>query len=312
MSNFKKFNSSDQGRYNTNYVGREGEVTWDTENGLRLHDGSTEGGNPISGNPFDQNLNQYNSVTFNTVTASQLTYPTDQLGAPTANGNRSAGTKIVLWPEMNVEGHTDYAIGMDAYTQWYSIPAISVDNHYFAFKWYAADNPILQLRGDGLITVAGAINSAADIVLTANTSELRVGTDGTVSLPAQNNSQVSITGSTKTVEGNPYPQRGYYGQEFQIWQASSEDVVGAKVIVRLHNDYSTYTELFEVTIVKEANGNANVSYAVGSRLKSNDSYPDGVIDARLNEMNKLALYHTNMQGDATLYTYDAVEFKKTV
>ena len=134
---------------------------------------------------------------------------------------------------------------------------------------------------------------------------------GTTTFPSVNNSQIKITGATKTIPGNPYTQRGYYGQEFQIWQASAEDVIGAKVTVRLHNDYYTYTELFEVTMLKEATSNANVSFSVGSRLKSNDAYPDGVIDVRLDGDNQLTLYHTNMQGDATLYTFDAIEFKKT-
>jgi hypothetical protein len=44
---FKRYNTSNGQDFRTNYVGRDGELTWDSDNGLRLHDGSTSGGNPV-------------------------------------------------------------------------------------------------------------------------------------------------------------------------------------------------------------------------------------------------------------------------
>jgi len=143
-------------------------------------------------------------------------------------------------------------------------------------------------------------------------ANVTVANTGVVSLPAVSNSQVTISGATKTVKGNPYSVRSAYSSEYEIWKASSEDVVAAKVTVRLHNDYYTYTELFDVMLVKEATNNANVSFSVGPRIKSNDSYPDGVVDVRLSDGNKLTLYYASVQGDASFYTFDAVEFTKTV
>ena len=50
MSGFKKFNSSDNiSNSDSSYRGREGELTWDPNNGLRIHDGNTNGGNPVGG-----------------------------------------------------------------------------------------------------------------------------------------------------------------------------------------------------------------------------------------------------------------------
>jgi hypothetical protein len=146
-------------------------------------------------------------------------------------------------------------------------------------------------------------NSSAEVIV-ANT--------GVVSMPAVSNSQVTISGATKTVKGNPYSVRSAFSSEFEIWKASSADVIAAKITIRLHNDYYTYTELFDVMLVKDGYTPSNVSFSVGPRLKSNDSYPDGIVDVRLSDGNKLTLYYTSVQGDASFYTFDAVEFTKTV
>jgi hypothetical protein len=45
---FKRYNSSNGYRFRSNYVGSAGELTWDNTNGLRLHDGSTSGGNVVA------------------------------------------------------------------------------------------------------------------------------------------------------------------------------------------------------------------------------------------------------------------------
>jgi hypothetical protein len=47
MSEFKKFNASENRNYNSGDAYENGTLTWDSSNGLRLHDGSTSGGNPL-------------------------------------------------------------------------------------------------------------------------------------------------------------------------------------------------------------------------------------------------------------------------
>ena len=47
MAQFKRFSGSESESYNSSYVGREGELTWDPDNGLRIHDGNQNGGNPV-------------------------------------------------------------------------------------------------------------------------------------------------------------------------------------------------------------------------------------------------------------------------
>ncbi len=143
-------------------------------------------------------------------------------------------------------------------------------------------------------------------------AEVTVANTGVVSLPAVGNSQITISGATKTVKGNPYYVRSAYSTEHEIWKASSADVVGVKITVRLHNDYYSYMELFDVMMVKDGYTPPNVSFSVGARIKSNESYPDGIVDVRLSDGDKLTLYYTSVQGDASFYTFDAVEFMKTV
>ena len=47
MAQFKRFSGSESERFNSSYVGSEGELTWDPDNGLRIHDGYQNGGQQI-------------------------------------------------------------------------------------------------------------------------------------------------------------------------------------------------------------------------------------------------------------------------
>jgi hypothetical protein len=65
---FKRYNASNGEDFRTNYVGRDGELTWDSTNGLRLHDGDTVSGMPIEGassNWTDLNSNVWKIRTYN-------------------------------------------------------------------------------------------------------------------------------------------------------------------------------------------------------------------------------------------------------
>lgn len=55
MSQFKRFNASENTDYDSGAVYPEGTLTWDPNNGLRLHDGSNGGGNPVGGSSFSGN-----------------------------------------------------------------------------------------------------------------------------------------------------------------------------------------------------------------------------------------------------------------
>lgn len=56
---FKRFNTSGSNNYNSNYVGQNGELTWDDSNGLRLHDGNTSGGNAVGTGSLPSNASGF-------------------------------------------------------------------------------------------------------------------------------------------------------------------------------------------------------------------------------------------------------------
>jgi hypothetical protein len=60
---------------------------------------------------------------------------------------RTPGNRIVLYPSFNGSGLVDYAIGIDGDVQWYSIPDSNA-----RFEWYAGNNKVLSLSGDGNLT----------------------------------------------------------------------------------------------------------------------------------------------------------------
>lgn len=99
-----------------------------------------------SGNPFDQSLNQTDDVTFATVS-----FPTSGLGVPTVS-TRSAGTKLVIWPEVDVTGHADYAIGMADSVLWQTVPTNGQ-----SFKWYGGNQLALTVKGDGSLIPTNSI-----------------------------------------------------------------------------------------------------------------------------------------------------------
>ncbi len=64
---------------------------------------------------------------------------------PPATTTRSTGTKIVLRPELTASA-VDYAIGIDGFTLWSSVPTAS---NSFQHRWYAATTQLADLKGSG-------------------------------------------------------------------------------------------------------------------------------------------------------------------
>jgi len=83
-------------------------------------------------------------------TTPRLFFPQDgtSLGPPTFT-NRSAGTRLVIWPDMSPTA-VDYAIGMENSTLWTSI---AQNNSTLFFKWYGGTTQIMQLDGAGKLNL---------------------------------------------------------------------------------------------------------------------------------------------------------------
>ena len=68
---------------------------------------------------------------------------------------RSTGTKIVLYPGVTASA-TDYAIGIESNTQWFSVPGSSQQ-----FKWYAGTTNIATLSGAGALSAVSFTSTVA-------------------------------------------------------------------------------------------------------------------------------------------------------
>jgi hypothetical protein len=89
----------------------------------------------------------------NGANGNRIDFNQNGVGAPTVT-NRSAGTKIVLYPALTGSA-VDYAMGIDSATFWQSVDTISA-----SFKWYAGSAQVASLTGAGLFT---AVSKSFDI-----------------------------------------------------------------------------------------------------------------------------------------------------
>jgi len=84
----------------------------------------------------------------NGATGNRIDFNQNGVAAP-AFTTRSAGTKLVLYPEISVSG-ADYALGIESGTLWYSIPqALNIRQH----RWYAGTTQLADLKGTGELVI---------------------------------------------------------------------------------------------------------------------------------------------------------------
>jgi len=79
-------------------------------------------------------------------TSNHLCFAPYGVNAPTV-GTRSVGTKMVFYDQLG-STDVDYAIGIDSYNLWISVP-----NSGDYFTWYAGDNIVMALNGEGILTI---------------------------------------------------------------------------------------------------------------------------------------------------------------
>jgi len=69
--------------------------------------------------------------------------------APPSFNTRSAGTKLVLYPQIGLT-ESDYAIGIDHFTLWQGVPG---NNASYSHKFYGGTTPLMTIRGDGNVGI---------------------------------------------------------------------------------------------------------------------------------------------------------------
>jgi hypothetical protein len=103
-------------------------------------------------------------------------------GPPAWGSNRSAGTKLILnRSHSTISPITDYALGIDTNTMWYSIGGAT--SAYF-HRWYGASTQIMELNGAGQLTLTGALVGAAtqNVFNTVSTSVSAFGAASTLNI----------------------------------------------------------------------------------------------------------------------------------
>jgi hypothetical protein len=88
----------------------------------------------------------------NSATSNMIRFNTNGVAAPTTT-TRSNGTKIVLYPQISGTS-VDYAIGMQGFSQWYSVPEATST---YSYRWYTGTTERMQLRGDGLLNIGASV-----------------------------------------------------------------------------------------------------------------------------------------------------------
>ena len=167
MSNFKRFVSSDNtDNYDSGYVGREGELTWDSSNGLRLHDGYTSGGNSVGGGSVPSGPGAIHTLAF--------------------GGGTSANNGKVLIQNVNIESewgypdrvdNADNAINLDdqASVSWGDRSGmVVVTDHWagYTYTWIVGGGGVTLLgsTGGGSATCSMTFNGGYTLTNTSGTN----------------------------------------------------------------------------------------------------------------------------------------------
>ncbi|WP_246737152.1 DUF2793 domain-containing protein, partial [Methylobacterium sp. DB0501] len=95
-------------------------------------------------------LNVGGGLTLNNGTGNTLQFASAGVAAP-STGSRSAGTKLVLYPNVSAT-EADFAVGIEIGAMWHSIPHSGT-----FYRWYAGSTQRMQLDGNGNLSAAGKI-----------------------------------------------------------------------------------------------------------------------------------------------------------
>lgn len=77
--------------------------------------------------------------------------------APPSTTTRSAGTKVVFFPQVSAT-EVDYAMGVNAATLWYSVP---IANSTYRHQFYGGTSELMTIRGDGNVGIGTTSPSLA-------------------------------------------------------------------------------------------------------------------------------------------------------
>ncbi|OFX28444.1 MAG: hypothetical protein A2X08_13525 [Bacteroidetes bacterium GWA2_32_17] len=99
-------------------------------------------------------------IYMNSATSNMLYYNNNGVAIPSLTA-RSAGTKIVLYPDFTAGSKTDYALGIASSVLWYSIPQ---NTSAFSHRFYGGTTELMCIRGDGNVGIGTATPNSKFVV----------------------------------------------------------------------------------------------------------------------------------------------------
>jgi hypothetical protein len=134
-----------------------------------------------------------------------------------------------------------------------------------------------------------------------------------------NSTQQQTQGTTTQVSGDPFPVELNNSSVGVIWTASSDDVIGADLLIRAQGNGDggsatvTVTEVARVSLVKDAfDLAAQPTATVYGQVSSNSTINFTSYDAGLDGSNRMTVLGNTIQhGSNRYFSYSVTEFKKT-
>lgn len=123
--------------------------------------------------------------------------------------------------------------------------------------------------------------------------------------PNDEYTQKTFTGAVETISGVPYARLAAPDVLETFWTASSANVIAATMTIRVQS--TNFTEIIDLKMAKETDS-ANVSYSIGSRLKTNDSVADTYVEVGIDGLDRMTVWANCQTGANTYYNYNVVEF----
>ncbi|MHC1703669.1 MAG: tail fiber domain-containing protein [Tenuifilaceae bacterium] len=121
-------------------------------------------------------------IFLNSTTSNMIKFNDYGVAAPTTT-TRSLGTKLVLYPGISTT-YTDYALGIEDWTMWLSVP-----NSSNLFKFYAGTAEIMRIQGNGKVGI-GTTNPSEKLELGGSNAKIYLNS-GTSNMVTFNTSGVA-------------------------------------------------------------------------------------------------------------------------
>lgn len=204
-------------------------------------------------------------LTLNHGAANLIDFGQNGLGVPTFT-TRSAGTKILLYPALS-GAFTDYAIGMDGATMWFSLPTAAAHQ----FKFYGGTTLGLQITSEGAIEFIASVS----------------GPQGSIGYQVTNGLQIRPkTGGSFDFSVVNAANSGYI-----ITVPTGTDVTQFSGLIRAFVGLETHTDIYPNATNAHKCGTSALAWAyMYAYLAPQPSAPEGKIDI---ERSKLGLNFIN-------------------